>query len=213
MERQISGRFGRLRVRSRAALVAASAFLLLAACSGAQQADEAASPAPEPEISAPAAAPSPPATSEATSEPADATVSGVDYAFEVEDISAGDTVGFVNESDKEVHEMVVQRITDETVTLEDIQQLLEEDQEASPPAFLEDAGFAFAPPGETAAETVTLEAGRYLLLCFLPQGAPPELMAELMTASEEPELTAEQEEQLNGPPHATLGMLELVEVE
>jgi plastocyanin len=74
----------------------------------------------------------------------------------VGDVSAGDTVEFVNDSDKEAHEMVVMRVTDDSVTLEDIQQqLLAEDSEGPPAEFLEEAGFAFAMPGETAEQTVT----------------------------------------------------------
>jgi plastocyanin len=53
----------------------------------------------------------------------------------VGDVSAGDTVEFVNDSDKEAHEMVVMRVTDDSVTLEDIQQLLAEDSEGPPAEF------------------------------------------------------------------------------
>jgi uncharacterized cupredoxin-like copper-binding protein len=140
----------RARVLAIRALLAA--LLLLAACGGAQEAGDS-TPSPEPEtvVSEPAEAGSESVAPAA----ADATVAGVDYAFEVGDVAAGDTVEFVNNSEKEAHEMVVMRVTDDSVTLEDIQeQLLAEDSEG-PPEFLEEAGFAFAMPGETAEQTVT----------------------------------------------------------
>lgn len=151
---------------------------------------------------------------EAADDAADATITGVDYAFEVGDVSAGDTVEFVNASNEEAHEMVVMRVTDDTVTLDDILQILQEDPEAEPPEFLEEAGFAFSMPGETAEQTVTFDAGRYLLLCFIPQNAPPELVAQMMdpTTTQEPEIPSEVEAQL-GPPHAVEGMIDLIEVE
>jgi plastocyanin len=203
----------RRRARALASCALMAAVLLLAACGGAQEAGDSApspEPASEPVVSEPAEAGSPSAEPAA----ADATVTGVDYAFEVGDISAGDTVGFENGSDKEAHEMVVMRVTDDSVTLEDIQQLLAQDSESPPPEYLEEAGFAFAMPGETAEQTVTFEQGRYLLLCFIPQGAPPDLVAEMMESagSEEPEVPSEVQSEL-GPPHAVAGMIDLIEVE
>lgn len=194
------------------ATTAGIAVLLLAACGGAEEtADDtaqAAPSAPAVTVSEPAPTASEPASEQAE---ADATVTGVDYAFEVGDVAAGDTVEFVNDSTEEAHEMVVMKVTDDSVTLEDIEQLLREDTEGPPPEFLEEAGFAFAMPGETAEQTVTVDEGRYLLLCFLPQGAPPEAVAEMMesTSSEEPEMPSE----LQGPPHALAGMVELIDVE
>jgi plastocyanin len=186
------------------------ALALLSACGGADDSSgEAASSEPAP------AAVSEPASEPMTSEPAaeaDATITGVDYAFQVGDVSAGDTIEFVNGSDKEAHEMVVMKVTDDSVTLEDIQELIAEDTEGPPPDFLEEAGFAFAMPGETAEQTVTLDQGRYLLLCFIPQNAPPDLVAQMMESSEEPEIPSEVEAEL-GPPHAAAGMVDLVDVE
>lgn len=193
--------------------VLAAVLLLLAACGGAADdtSEEVASePPPDAAASEPVATDSEPSPAAE----ADATVTGVDYAFEVGDVSAGDTVEFVNGSDAEVHEMVAMRITDDSVTLEDIQQLLQEDTEGPPPEYLEEAGFAFAMPGETAEQTVTFDQGRYLLLCFIPQNAPPDLVAQMMesTSSEEPEIPSEVEAEL-GPPHALAGMVEIVDVE
>ena len=200
------------RARALAIRTLMAALLVLPGCAGAQEAsDSAASPDAEPEtvVSESSEAAS------GTAQPADTTVAGVDYAFEVGDISAGDTVGFVNNSDKEAHEMVVMRVTDDSVTLEDIQQqLLGGQSEGPPPDFLEEAGFAFAMPGETAEQTVTFEQGRYLLVCFIPQNAPPDMVADIIASagSEEPEVPSEMQDEL-GPPHAVSGMIDLIDVE
>lgn len=199
---------GRLRL-----LLVVLAFVA-AACAGAEDtASDTATAAggSEPAV-VEASEPAAPASEPADAGTADATITGVDYNFEVGDVAAGDTVAFVNASDEEAHEMIVMRVTDDAVTLEDITRLLEEDPEGPPPEFLEDAGFAFAMPGETAEQTVTLDAGRYLLLCFIPQNAPPDLVAQMMQSSEEPEISSEVEAQF-GPPHAVAGMVDLIEVE
>jgi plastocyanin len=205
----------RRRVRPLAVCSLMTAVLLLAACGGAQQSDDSTpSPAPEPASEAVASTPAEAASASAAPAQADATITGVDYAFEAGDVSAGDAVEFVNGSDKEAHEMVVMRVTDDNVTLEDIQQLLAQGSEAPPPEYLEEAGFAFAMPGDTAEQTVTFEQGRYLLLCFIPQNAPPDVVAQMMQSagSEEPEIPSEVQSEL-GPPHAVAGMIDLIEVE
>jgi plastocyanin len=209
---QQQGRCGRIRRGGGARLMAFSAIVLLTACSGAQQADEAESAPPAAEASEPVAAASSPAATSAASEAADVTVSGVDYAFQVPEISAGDTIGFVNESDKEFHEMVVERVTDDSITLEDIQQALQQGEEGSEPTWVENVGHTFAAPGETGAPVGTpLDAGRYLFLCFVPQNAPPDVMAQLFAGED---LPSEQiADVMSGPPHAAVGMVELVEVE
>ena len=204
----------RRRARALAISMLMAALLLLAACGGAEEAGDAPSPEPEPASEAVVSEPADAGSPSAAPAEADATITGVDYAFEADDISAGDTVGFVNGSEKEAHEMVVMRVTDDSVTLEDIQQLLAQDSEAPPPEYLEEAGFAFAMPGETAEETVTFDQGRYLLLCFIPQNAPPDLVAEMIQSagSEEPQVPSELASEL-GPPHAVAGMIDLIEVD
>ncbi|CAN5890995.1 hypothetical protein BH23ACT10_BH23ACT10_16270 [soil metagenome] len=207
MDIHTHGRGGARRRDVRPWVTAAMAAVLLSACAGAaDETGSAASPESAPAVSEPVAV-----DSEAgAAADADAIITGVDYAFDVGGVSAGDTVEFVNGSDVEAHEMVVMKVTDDTVTLEDIQTLLEEDPEGPPPEFLEEAGFAFAMPGETAEQTVTLDQGRYLLLCFIPQNAPPEMVAEMMQSesSEPPDLPSDV-----GPPHAVAGMIDLIEVE
>src|SRR5918994_7154930 len=100
----------RRRARTLAICALLAALLLLAACGGAQEASDS-GPSPEPESETVVSEPE-----EAGSEPgepmaADTTVTAVDYAFEVDGISAGDTVEFVNDSEKEAHEMVAMRVT------------------------------------------------------------------------------------------------------
>lgn len=191
-------------------LVALVAVALATACSGSEDAGEADStPAPDAAVSAPAdTASADGAGPSQAAGPADATITGTDYAFNADDVAAGDTVEFVNESDVEAHEMVVMKVTDDAVTFEEIQQLLAEDTEGPPPEFLEEAGFAFAMPGETAEQTVTMDQGRYLLLCFIPQNTSPDVAAEMMESSEPPAPPSDA-----GPPHVALGMVDLIEVE
>ena len=62
--------------------------------------------------------------------------------------------------------------------------------------------FAFAFPG-TVGQTVTdFTPGRYVALCFLPQGATPEIISQMGG----PEDTAPAGAEL-GPPHFTAGMI------
>lgn len=209
--RWLGGRRPR-RCAALARLVTLTAVALIAACSGSDDVDQAdATPTPDVAVSAPATSASEPAAGAQASPaagPADSTIIGSDYAFDASDVTAGDSVGFVNESDVEAHEMIVMRVTDDAVTFEDIQQLLAEDPEGPPPEFLEEAGFAFAMPGETAEQTVTMEQGRYLLLCFIPQNTPPDVVADMMESSEPPAPPSDA-----GPPHVALGMVDLIEVE
>ena len=209
-----SGRAGRAGRRPAAVAAAGLLVLTLAACAGADEAGGAASP-PEAAPSAAITLSEPAVGSETAAPQADAAVTGVDYAFEVGDIAAGDAVVLENASDVEAHEMVVMRVTDESTTMEDIEQALQQDGSEPPPDFLEQAGFAFAMPGETSEQTVTFaQPGRYLLVCFIPQNMPPDVVAQMMasTSSEAPEVPSELASEL-GPPHALAGMLSLVDVE
>ena len=65
---------------------------------------------------------------------------------------------------------------------------------------MQDVGFAFAEPGATAAQTVTIgEPGDYLMVCFIPAGTTS-LPSIDPNASAPPSLGT-------GAPHFTLGML------
>ncbi|MGQ0847854.1 MAG: hypothetical protein ACT4OP_01805 [Actinomycetota bacterium] len=143
-------------------------------------------------------------------------VTAEDYAFAGMPslVATGAEVTLTNGSSREVHEMVVLRIADgETRTVEELLELPEEEDEG----VAETVGFLLALPGEgginpeaEGATSVPLTAaGRYVLLCFIPQGADPELVAEAMdnpNAEGPPELEG-------GAPHYTLGMVKEFTVE
>lgn len=115
-------------------------------------------------------------------------VTAVDFGYEgvPETIPAG-TVGIrmENESSEEPHEMVLLRRNDGvSETFDELLELPEEDAMTKVTA----VGHVFAPPKGGGATYVDLEAGDYLAICFIPQGAGAE--------GEEP----------MGPPHFVLGM-------
>jgi plastocyanin len=132
------------------------------------------------------------------------TVEAVDYGFDKvpDEIAAGTTLAFTNTSDKEFHEMVVMRIADGEER--SVQELLElpEEETADIVQFM---GVAVAPPetdGQAVQGDLTLtEAGRYVMLCFIPVGADPDMVAEAMEgATEAPDLGP-------GAPHFVEGMV------
>jgi hypothetical protein len=104
-------------------------------------------------------------------------VSGVDYAFEgvPATIEAG-TVAFefTNESDAEEHQMIVFRKPEGDTR--PAEELLNDPalEETGPGEFV---AAAFGPPGAEGAALAELEAGDYMMVCFLPvggtEGNPP----------------------------------------
>lgn len=142
-------------------------------------------------------------------------VIGVDYGFEgaLDEVAAGSSLTFTNASEVEVHELLVLRVDDdETRTLEELMEAPEDEAEQVT-SFV---GMQVALPGEegldpedpSATGGVPLEeAGRYLLLCFIPEGADPEAYREAIEgdAAGPPDVDG-------GPPHAALGMAREVTV-
>lgn len=121
-------------------------------------------------------------------------VDAVEYAFQgVPATLPAGRVGFsfTNGGD-EVHEMVVFRIN-EGVDLS-FEEILQQPQQQAEDqiAFV---GAGFGPPGETDAEVMELEPGRYGMACFIPMG------------------TTDPEQGADGPPHFTEGMFEEFSVE
>lgn len=113
-------------------------------------------------------------------------VAAVDYAFEgvPETLPAGfTTFGFSNEG-KEMHEMLMLRYKDESLTIEDLQALSEKEAQEK----VEFLGASFGPPGATDTESKELAPGKYVLVCFVPVG------------STSPKAKAD------GPPHVARGM-------
>jgi len=155
------------------------------------------------------ATPTEEATAEATEEAPGETieVTGVDYAFEglPDAIEAGTVLTFVNGSEVEFHEMVVLAIPDgEDRSVEELLGLPPEESDAIF-ANVEPALVAVAMPGEAGMAVVgdgtISEAGRYAVVCFIPVGADPEVVAAAMQgpADGPPDLG-------DGPPHAMQGM-------
>jgi hypothetical protein len=143
------------------------------------------------------------------SEPVSGTipVTGQDYSFVgvPELVATGAELTFTNASAAEFHEMVVLRVVDgETRSVDELLALPEEESES----LAEFRGVLAAMPGEAAINpeggdpSVTLtEAGRYIMICSIPQGADPEAVAASMQAAggEQPALEG-------GAPHFTIGM-------
>ena len=141
-------------------------------------------------------------------------ITGQDYSFEgVPEIAAsGAELTFTNGSGVEFHEMVVFRVVDgEERTLEELLELPEEESES----LIEFQGVLVAMPGEDGfnpeAEGTSVavgEAGRYAIVCFIPEGADPAVVEEAMAGATEgpPDLG-------DGTPHAFLGMAAEFQVE
>ena len=143
------------------------------------------------------------------------TVVATDYKFSglPATVPVGTKFALQNDSDVEAHEMIVIRIPDtETRTIGQLAALPEAEADA---VFgdTEPATVLVALPGETgqAVEgdgTVT-EPGRYAVVCFIPKGADPDVLAEAMTntaATGPPDMGT-------GAPHVTQGMYAEVVVE
>ncbi len=156
------------------------------------------------------------ACAESGAEPVSGTVNvtGQDYSFEgvPEVVASGAELTFTNSSGVEVHEMVVMKVADlETRTIEELLELPEEESDT----LVEFQGVLVALPGEEGANpegpgssiTVT-EPGRYVIVCFIPQGADPEVVAEAMAGGGEgpPDMG-------DGTPHALIGMVAEFQVE
>ena len=139
-------------------------------------------------------------------------VTGQDYSFGgvPSVVASGAEFTFTNGSEAEVHEMLVMKFAvDETRTIEELLELPESDFER----LIEFRGVLVALPGEdgsnpegSGASVAVTEPGRYVLVCFIPQGADPAVMAEAMQSGSEPSLG-------DGTPHAFLGMVEEFQVE
>jgi hypothetical protein len=108
-------------------------------------------------------------------------VSGSEYAFGgiPEEVPAGPTIVTFENIGEEVHEFVVYRINDDvTMTVEELLALPEEEAESMVTAVAQ----TFAFPGQTGYTVADLTPGRYVALCFVPQGLTPEVIAEIEAA-------------------------------
>jgi hypothetical protein len=115
-------------------------------------------------------------------------VTAVDYAFEgvPATLPAGFTTFDFTNAGEEVHEMIMVRYEDESLTIDDLVELSDKEAEKKL-AFL---GASFGPPGAEDAEIKELTPGKYALVCFVPVGSTSEKAAE----------------KADGPPHVARGM-------
>jgi plastocyanin len=150
-------------------------------------------------------------------ETASVEVVGIEYAFVglPTSLPAGTEVTFSNEGE-EIHEIFIGRIADDTT--ESLPELLEMGEEALASGKVESVGEGplVTGPGTVAEGSLLLEQeGRYVALCFIPQGFNPEALAAAGVDLEQlgPDLdpaTLSEEAQaiMNAPPHLAAGMLQ-----
>ena len=123
-------------------------------------------------------------------------VTAVDFAFEAEldDLAEGKTMFQFSNAGSELHEMVLIRINDDTTeSVDELLELPEEEAEAK----TQFMGVSFAAPGGESTMFAELDAGRYVVLCFVPTGST----------------SFEDAETADGPPHFTHGMMKEFTVE
>lgn len=115
-------------------------------------------------------------------------ITAVDYAFEgvPDTLPAGFTAFHFTNGGEEVHEMIMVRYKDESLTVKDLMKLSDKEAEEK----LVFLGASFGPPGASDTEIKELEPGKYALLCFVPVGSTSEKAAE----------------KADGPPHVARGM-------
>lgn len=103
-------------------------------------------------------------------------VTGVDYAFQgVPDTVEAGTVAFsfTNEG-REPHEMIILGLPDDAEETLPYLQRISELPEDEAQAEVMIAGATFAPPGASSATFIDLEAGDYVMACFIPVGGGEE---------------------------------------
>lgn len=126
---------------------------------------------------------------------AETAVTASDYEFRgvPPQLRVGYALFRFTNSGTELHEMILLRKKADTT--ESFDQLLELPEEEAK-AKVDDAGGAFAFPGDTDTAVVDLKAGDYAMLCFIPVGLTPEAAMAAEKSGQGPQ----------GPPHFTRGM-------
>ena len=120
-------------------------------------------------------------------------------------VEPGTSFTFTNGSDAEVHELILFHIPEgEDRSIEELLALPEEEANE---IVGQPVGVAVALPGEDGevveGELTVEEPGRYVMLCFIPVGADPDVVATAMAGGPSdgpPDLG-------DGPPHAVEGMV------
>lgn len=131
-----------------------------------------------------------------------------DYGYELpEEVSSGSTLEVINESDEEVHEVVLFQISDdETRDVEELVELPPDEMETlMADGTLTMVGVGFAAPESDEGiyplgDLVVEEPGRYALLCNIATGADPDEWLEAADAAPGPPDVGD------GPPHLVHGM-------
>lgn len=141
-------------------------------------------------------------------------VTGVEYAFQglPTSLPAGTELGFTN-TGAEVHELVLLRVADDTTeTLEELLAMEAEGRDPMEEGLVEFIGGEplFAAPSTTAEGTLPLEReGRYVALCFIPQGLTDMSLLESLGPDTDPaDAPPEVQALMANPPHLALGMIQ-----
>ena len=147
-------------------------------------------------------------------------VTGVEYAFTglPETLPVGSELSFTNDG-AELHELVVVRIADDVT--ESVEELLAMEGEGRDPMAeglveMVGEGPLFAEPGQMAEGALVLEReGRYVALCFVPQGFDPLVLEaaglgpdDLGPETDPSTLPEEVQAILANPPHLAAGMIQ-----
>ena len=110
------------------------------------------------------------------------------------EVDAGPAVVTIENLGQEFHEVALMRINDDvTESVEELLALPQEEAEAK----VANVASGFAPPGATGYTAADLTPGRYVAMCFVPQGFTMEAMEQMESGGAEPD----------GQPHAMLGMV------
>jgi hypothetical protein len=128
-------------------------------------------------------------------------VEAKEYSFSGigDEVDAGPTVITFDNEGEEYHELLImKRVEGDETPVTDLL-AMEQDEVMQ---FVQPAGMAFAGPDTTGYTVVDLEPGKYVVVCFLPEGATQEAFDEMMAGGAEPE----------GDPHAMHGMTDEFEV-
>jgi plastocyanin len=136
-------------------------------------------------------------------------VRAVEYAFTglPTSVPVGTSLAFVD-AGAEVHEMIVVRIADDVTATVD--ELLAMEGDPVEQGLIEMVGQLFAGPGEAAEGTVPLDReGRYVVVCFIPQGLTDmALLEEMMSATGPEDVPDAAQAFMDAIPHALLGMVQ-----
>jgi hypothetical protein len=107
-----------------------------------------------------------------------------EYAFGgiPEEVPAGPTILTAEAIGEEVHMIAIVRINDDvTLSLDELLALPEEESDA----MVTEVGGVFGVfPGTSQSTVLDLTPGRYVAICFFPEGATPEMFEQMMAAEE-----------------------------